>query len=120
MIYLFFMIYKHYYVLTLSHASGHDAEHHGPAARVCGEGGGGVGAVRQVQPGAGQGGPLQHHAGHLPQELQRVYPLHHPAPLLLIQGIQTHHINLKLPVMDIFTLVQHFRCTSTPIIHKHK
>ena len=89
---LAFMIYKRYYVLTitLSLALGHDAEHHGPAARVRGEGGGGAGAVRQVQPGARQGGPLQHHEGHLPQELQRVHPLHHPAPLLLIQGIQTH------------------------------
>ena len=107
---LAFMIYKRYYVLTitLSLALGHNAEHHGPAARVRGEGGGGAGAVRQVQPGAGQGRPLQHHEGHLPQELQRVHPLHHPAPLLLIQGIQTHHINLKLHVMDIFTLVQHF------------
>ena len=34
--------------------------------------------------------------------------------------IKTHHINLKLNGLDTFTLVQHFRCTFTHIIHKHK
>ena len=67
--------------------AGDSSEQPRPAEGPGGEGRSRAGAGGQVQHGAGEGGPLQHHEGHLPQELQRVHPLHHPAPLLLIQGI---------------------------------
>ena len=71
-------------ILYTDMTSGDDAQQPGPPEGPGGEGRGRVGAGRQVQHGAGEGGSLQHHESHLHEELQRVHQGDHPAPVLLL------------------------------------
>ena len=75
--------------------AGDSSQQPGPTESSGGEGGRRPGPGGQVQHRAGEGGSLQHHESHLYEELQRVHQVHHPAPVLFIQGESNLHYGLK-------------------------